>query len=181
MKKKGLFAVIGVLLITLVIVGVVTERRTVSASLQQQSAISTAEGESCTSIADYSTNAQGDRLRATKMQLKADKDKADPEGKMKMGNEGDWAYPSLPLDIGVAGTYVAKFGPLLSSFDWPTKVSKPEDIRGVGLNFPSDFRGDIMFSGAPIITSRDGERFLEVPITIDRNPRPCKQLVLWIY
>lgn len=179
MRKRGSF--IGVLLITLVIVGIVTAAKTVSADPQQQSSASAPGSGPCTSIADYSTNAQGGRLRATKMQLKAEKDKVDPEGRMKMANEGDWAYSSLPLDVGVAGAYVAKFGPLPPSFDWPTKVSRPEEIRGAGLNFPPDFRGDIMFSGAPTITSRGGERFLEVPITIDRNPRPCTQLVLWIY
>lgn len=86
-----------------------------------------------------------------------------------------FAYQSLPVDISGDGNYAFDFGPLNSSFNWPT------DPFGFALQWPDSFAGAVRSS--PTVNPRtvqiNGSPYFQ--IGVDVTGVSCTGLTLWIY
>jgi hypothetical protein len=121
----------------------------------------------CTNDATWATT-RGDSLRAMKAQAPT------LDGQVPV-DAGDWAYPSVAVDIPEDGTYTFDFGPLASDFNYPKSPS------GGSFDFPLDFKGRLSALGDARIVTRDTQRFFEVTFRVDMLAAPCAGLTLWFY
>ena len=129
----------------------------------------------CTNASNWNSD-EGATLRAFKKQMNS----AYPNGQGAPGgvvseNAGDFAYPSLPQDITLVGSYTLDFGPLAANFNYPVSPD------AVSFEFPPDFAGSIRPTGIPKIVTLDAQSFFEVGFQVSRLSAPCSGLVGWIY
>jgi hypothetical protein len=90
-------------------------------------------------------------------------------------NAALFACESTPVDITQAGTYTLDYGPLQSSFDYPTNPS------GVAFEFPSDIQFTIIPNGPASIQTISGSRMFVETFSVTNFSAPYAALTGWIY
>lgn len=90
-------------------------------------------------------------------------------------NAAFFAYQSLPIDINADGTYRLDFGPVVSSFQFPVSPS------GFTTELPPDCFSYFSPSlGLARIVTINGERYLEVSLTITGLAQAYQQFTAWV-
>ncbi|WP_152991408.1 hypothetical protein [Frankia sp. R43] len=113
-------------------------------------------------------------MRASKRDLLATPPAAPGQPDIQIGNPGDYAYASLPIDLTGPGRYTLKFGPVDEGFDYP-RIQK-----SVAFLPADDFAAQVETAHTTeMITDPDGKRYLKVDVTI-KNIDPCTSFVMFI-
>ena len=117
---------------------------------------------------------EGARLRQYKHAQNLKHKPTDFPGGQLPGNSGDWAFQSLPIDIGAAGKYTLTI-PVASWFDYPTSP------YGFSFDTPPDATFRVMPSGAPTVHVDHGQKYLMVPVTASGRVSPYRGYTAWIW
>jgi hypothetical protein len=93
-----------------------------------------------------------------------------------VGNQGGWAYQSVPVDIESLGQYTLLVGPVPDSFDYPRSPLT------FAMNTPQDEAFSVGLLGAEMI-SDGSNRFLQVTVEIVENGpfEPYLDFSVWVY
>jgi len=116
---------------------------------------------------------EGSRLRNAKL---AARHAAGTSTGVAAENLDDYVYRSAPINIEGAGTYILKFGPVSSEFNWPTRPA------ALAFSLP-----DVTFAVTPAVGRRtrivrnNGGRYLEVAFEVKDLEATYQGYYGWVY
>ena len=92
----------------------------------------------------------------------------------KAYEDGKWAYESSPVNVTGNGPYTLNFGPLATTFNYPTVP------RAIAYDWPPDSRFSAVADSINTVTI-DGKRYLQVDVTISNFSVAYRAYTAWIY
>jgi hypothetical protein len=102
---------------------------------------------------------------------------ATAEGQPLPENAGLYAYQSLPFTVSGDGDIIANFGPVPSSFDWPTT---PDAVE---FTWPKDMGFQMLTADVNGIVTIGGNRYLEATFKVyhdNGSPYSSVDLTGWV-